>query len=326
MELVFAGVLGDLYGDILLAADDAELVAELSAFPAFDRAGDFVVLIEEGRGFGDAVLGLTGAAVLDLETAGLGAGRAFWEDVEAAGLRSIGFGTLGAVIALLPPSLVSLNPRGLVAVPARPPVAPVKSLRPLPVFFAASPYRRKVPLMLSPTPLILLPTVQTTSPATPPAVETILETVGARASETLLRTQPVAMLEIAELYWAPLTCSLEVPLTALDVLGALGAAFTLAAPVSLSFGMLFLGFPLVGFKALLVAVGFVPSDFGMSSVSVTSVILGVVLSEDFWNLVVLMLGRTGGLGVELDGKAFGFGGSFGMALPPFHAGVIFGAP
>lgn len=196
--LVFAGGFGDLYGDILLAADDAELLAELSAFPVFGRAGDFAMLIEEGRGFGDAVLGLTGAAVLGLETADLGAGRAFWEDAEAAGLRSTGFGTLGDVMALLPPALVSLNPRGLVAVPARPPVAPVKSLKPLPVFFAASPYRRKAPLMLSPTPLILLPTEQTTSPATPPADETILETVGASASETLLRTQPVAILKAAE--------------------------------------------------------------------------------------------------------------------------------
>lgn len=115
-------------------------------------------------------------------------------------------------------------------------------------------------------------------------------------------------------------------MTALDVLGALGEAFALAAPVSLGFGVFFLGFPLVDFKALLVAVGFVPSDFGLSSVSVTSVILGVLLSEDFWVLEVLILGRTGGLGVELDGKAFGFGGSLGMALPPFHAGVTFGAP
>ncbi len=196
MGLVFAGVLGDLDDDVLLAGDDAELLAELGAFPVLGRAGDFATLREEGRGFGDAVLGLTGAAVLDLETADFGAGRAFWEDAEAGGWRSIGFGTLGLVIALLPPTLLSLNPRGFVAVVARPPVAPVKSLRPLPVFFAASPYRRMVLLMLSPTPLILLPTPQTTSPATPPAVETMLETVGASASETLLRTQPVAIFRI----------------------------------------------------------------------------------------------------------------------------------
>lgn len=110
------------------------------------------------------------------------------------------------------------------------------------------------------------------------------------------------------------------PFTALDVACALGAL------VSFSFGIFFFELPFAGFKAPLVAVDFAPFEFEVSSVSVTSVILGVLLSEDCWNLVVLMLGRIGGLGVELDGRAFGFGGSFGMPLPPFHEGMALGGP
>lgn len=43
---------------------------------------------------------------------------------------------------------------------------------------------------------MLLPTVQATSPANPPAEDTVLETVGAIASETLFSTQPVAILRV----------------------------------------------------------------------------------------------------------------------------------
>lgn len=47
--------------------------------------------------------------------------------------------------------------------------------------------------MLWPTPLMLPPTAAAASPAKPPAVDTTFETVGARASETLLSTQVVAI-------------------------------------------------------------------------------------------------------------------------------------
>ncbi len=101
----------------------------------------------------------------------------------------------------------------------------------------------------------------------------------------------------------------------------LGVAFGLATFDLFNFGRLFFGLPLGGFKT--------PDsfDFAMFSVLVTSVILAEPpSSRGFWNLVVLMLGRTGGLWVELDGKAFCLGASFGIALPPFHAGTICGAP
>jgi hypothetical protein len=68
-------------------------------------------------GFAEAVLGLTGAAAFGLGVAGLGAGKAFWVVVGAAGVQVLAlFGTLGAVIALLPPVAVSLNPKGFIAV------------------------------------------------------------------------------------------------------------------------------------------------------------------------------------------------------------------
>jgi hypothetical protein len=48
-------------------------------------------------------------------------------------------------------------------------------------------------LMASPTPLIPDPTAETAPPAIEPADPTTLDTVGARASEILPRTQPVAI-------------------------------------------------------------------------------------------------------------------------------------
>jgi hypothetical protein len=154
------------------------------------------LLVDEGRGFAEVVLDLTGCAALDLGVEDLGAARAFWEGVGAAGVQVLDFFKPEAVTARLPAVLVSLSPSGLVAVPTRESGAPVQSLMPLPRFKAASPYCLMELLMLCPTPLMLLPTVETTPPAKPPALATVLETVGAMASETLLRTQPVAILEL----------------------------------------------------------------------------------------------------------------------------------
>lgn len=155
--------------------------------------------------------------------------------------------------------------------------------------------------MLCPTPLILFPTVDTTSPANPPAVATVLETVGRIASDTLFKTQPVAISNFVGSYYAPLVWDLAV-------------VFPVFGLLSFSFGGFFFGAADVG------------ADLDPSSLSVTSSTLGVSFSLDpFWNLVVLILGRGGGLGVELAGKAFGLGGSFG-ACRIFHAGLALGAP
>jgi len=49
------------------------------------------------------------------------------------------------------------------------------------------------PLILSPTPLMPAPTAETAPPAMDPAEPTTFDTVGAKASEILPRTQPVAI-------------------------------------------------------------------------------------------------------------------------------------
>jgi len=53
------------------------------------------------------------------------------------------------------------------------------------------------PLMLSPTPLIPAPTAETAPPAIEPAEPTTFDTVGAKASEILPSTQPVAIVAYA---------------------------------------------------------------------------------------------------------------------------------
>jgi hypothetical protein len=72
-------VLGDLDGDALPAVEVAGDFALLLGddLLAVDAAGYFDVLIDEGRGLVEETLGLTGAAPLGLDVAGLGAGRAF---------------------------------------------------------------------------------------------------------------------------------------------------------------------------------------------------------------------------------------------------------
>jgi hypothetical protein len=125
-------VLGDLDGDTLLAV---EVAGDFALFLgddllAVDAAGYFEVLIDEGRGLAEEMLGLTGAAPLGLDVAGLGAGRAFWA---AAGVQVLGFvGALGPVMALLPPVVESLKPKGLVADCARGPGALLQFLMALP--------------------------------------------------------------------------------------------------------------------------------------------------------------------------------------------------
>jgi hypothetical protein len=180
-------------------ADDFPALAK-DGLPEVDIMGDLTVLIDEGRGFAEAVLGLTGCAALELGAEALGAGRAFWEGVGAADVQVLDFFRAEAVTARLPAILVSLSPSGLVAVPTRESGAPVQSLMPLPRFKAASPYCLMELLRLCPTPLMLLPKEETTPPAKPPALATVLETVGAMASETLLRTQPVAIMKSDEVY------------------------------------------------------------------------------------------------------------------------------
>lgn len=162
---------------------------------------------------------------------------------------------------------------------------------------------------------MLPPTAAAASPAKPPAVETTLETVGARASETLLSTQAVAM--SFNLLSCPTTLVYALPdlLALLDYLTPLAADFDFAAVGFFSLGGDFFGAAPAGLD----------SGDGFSE-SVTSVILGFsLLSERFWDRVELIEGRNAGLGAELDGKGFGFGGSLGIVLP-FHAGLAFGAP
>ena len=113
--------------------------------------------------------------------------------------------------------------------------------------------------------------------------------------------------------------------TGLDVLGALATALDLEAPASFALGMFFFGMSLVGFGPPFVTVCLSAAGFEAGSVSVTSVILDVFLSDKVWNRVALMLGRGFGLWVELAGRALGLGGSLG-ALGAFHAGVTLGAP
>lgn len=107
-----------------------------------------------------------------------------------------------------------------------------------------------------------LPNAVTKSPAKPPAEATVLETVGAMASDTLLSTQPVAMIEEVLVYWGWLPLGdLIVVFTVLAVPGA-------DLPFFASFN-LGIAFFVVG----LVALGLV-----VSSSSVTSEILEFSLS------------------------------------------------
>lgn len=93
--------------------------AELTdgVLPAFVVSDGLVVFTGDGRGFAEAVLGLTGPAAFGFDAAGLGAERAFGLAAGAAGLQVLAFfGTLGPAIARLPPVVVSLRPKGLEAV------------------------------------------------------------------------------------------------------------------------------------------------------------------------------------------------------------------
>jgi len=120
----------------LLAVEFPEDFAEPAldgVLPAVDLTEDPVVLMDDGRGFAEAALGLTGAATFAFEVVGLGAGRAFDEAVGAAGVQVLAFfGAPGPVIPLRPPVVVSLNPSGFDAVPTRDPGALVQSLMEFP--------------------------------------------------------------------------------------------------------------------------------------------------------------------------------------------------
>ena len=73
---------------------------------------------------------------------------------------------------------------------------------------------------------------------------------------------------------------------------------------SFNLGIFFFGAPSVGFGRVFVALEGAPSCFEPSTVSVTSSILGVFLSQEALpNLVALILGRGVGLGVEVGGRA-----------------------